>query len=310
MPLCFADEAETRGDWKDTQRTRENDPEPHQQTAQDGGDRVTLFFNVSSVLSDETLHAAELRLYRGTNNETDSDTDTQPHRVRIDIYDIMRPATRRRPDAHKRLVDTRVVSTSRTRWESFDIRPAVLQWLRKPDSNHGLEVHVHAVSGRTAGHVRLRRSTRMTSEQWRTERPLLVTFSDDASAPRSRRRTKRSARGKGRRSRKRKGKSQCRRHMLYVDFSDVGWNDWIVAPAGYKAYFCHGDCPFYLPDHLNSTNHAIVQTLVNSVNPRAVPRPCCVPTELSPISMLYLDEYDKVVLKNYQDMVVESCGCR
>ena len=48
---------------------------------------------------------------------------------------------------------------------------------------------------------------------------------------------------------------------LYVDFSDVGWNDWIVAPPGYHAFYCHGECPFPLADHLNSTNHAIVQTL-------------------------------------------------
>nr|XP_020668685.1 bone morphogenetic protein 4 [Pogona vitticeps] len=104
-------------------------------------------------------------------------------------------------------------------------------------------------------------------------------------------------------------KRHCRRHALYVDFSDVGWNDWIVAPPGYQAFYCHGDCPFPLADHLNSTNHAIVQTLVNSVN-GTIPKACCVPTELSAISMLYLDEYDKVVLKNYQEMVVEGCGCR
>ena len=83
----------------------------------------------------------------------------------------------------------------------------------------------------------------------------------------------------------------------YVDFAEVGWNDWIVAPPGYNAQVCHGDCPFPLADHLNATNHAIVQTMVNSVDPSAVPRSCCVPTELSPISMLYLDEYEKVVLK-------------
>ena len=90
----------------------------------------------------------------------------------------------------------------------------------------------------------------------------------------------------------------------------VGWNDWIVAPPHYDAHYCHGECPFPLADNLNATNHAIVQTLVNSVNPSAVPRACCVPTELSPISMLYLDEYEKVVLKNYENMVVEGCGCR
>ena len=90
----------------------------------------------------------------------------------------------------------------------------------------------------------------------------------------------------------------------------VGWHDWIVAPPGFNAHFCSGECTFPLQDHMNATNHAIVQTLVNSVNPSAVPRACCVPTELSPISMLYLDEYDKVVLKNYENMVIEGCGCR
>lgn len=97
---------------------------------------------------------------------------------------------------------------------------------------------------------------------------------------------------------------------MYVDFTDVGWNDWIVAPPGYDAFYCAGDCIFPLADHMNTTNHAIVQTLVNSATPSVVPRACCVPTLLNSISMLYLDEENKVVLKNYQDMAVLGCGCR
>ena len=41
-----------------------------------------------------------------------------------------------------------------------------------------------------------------------------------------------------------------------------------------------------------------------------MPAPCCVPTALSAISLLYVDDDDKVVLRNYRDMVVEACGCR
>ncbi|CAG2161845.1 unnamed protein product [Oppiella nova] len=151
-------------------------------------------------------------------------------------------------------------------------------------------------------------------DYWAHIQPLLLTYtSDPISEQTANARAKRQAHsgGAGRRRHRGKGrKDNCRRHSLYVDFSDVGWNDWIVAPPGYQAYYCSGECPFPLSDHLNSTNHAIVQTLVNSVNPSAVPKACCIPTELSPISMLYVDEYDKVVLKNYQDMVVEGCGCR
>lgn len=108
---------------------------------------------------------------------------------------------------------------------------------------------------------------------------------------------------------KRLSRNRCRRHPLYVDFNDVGWHKWIIAPSGYDAFFCLGECRFPLADHMNSSSHAMVQTLVNSVN-RAVPRACCVPTSLSPIALLYLDPQDRVVLKNYQDMVVEGCGCR
>ncbi|XP_072319739.1 bone morphogenetic protein 16 [Eucyclogobius newberryi] len=108
---------------------------------------------------------------------------------------------------------------------------------------------------------------------------------------------------------KRLSRNRCRRHNLYVDFNDVGWHRWIIAPSGYDAFFCLGECRFPLADHMNSSSHAMVQTLVNSVN-GAVPRACCVPTSLSPIALLYLDPQDRVVLKNYQDMVVEGCGCR
>ena len=102
----------------------------------------------------------------------------------------------------------------------------------------------------------------------------------------------------------------CSRKPLYVDFNDVGWDDWIVAPLGYDAYYCDGNCPFPLADNMNTTNHAIVQTLVNSADPRAAPTACCVPTSLSSISMLYSDEFGTVILKQYDEMVVEGCGCR
>lgn len=39
--------------------------------------------------------------------------------------------------------------------------------------------------------------------------------------------------------------------------------DWIIAPEGYAANYCDGECSFPLNAHMNATNHAIVQTLVN-----------------------------------------------
>ncbi|VDP12398.1 unnamed protein product [Onchocerca flexuosa] len=59
----------------------------------------------------------------------------------------------------------------------------------------------------------------------------------------------------------------CRRRTLYVDFKDLGWQDWVIAPDGYHAYYCDGFCSFPLNNHMNATNHAIVQTLVHLIDP-------------------------------------------
>lgn len=112
-------------------------------------------------------------------------------------------------------------------------------------------------------------------------------------------------RGHGRRSR-----SRCSRKPLHVDFKELGWDDWIIAPLDYEAYHCEGVCDFPLRSHLEPTNHAIIQTLLNSMAPDAAPASCCVPARLSPISILYIDAANNVVYKQYEDMVVEACGCR
>ncbi|XP_006835315.1 PREDICTED: growth/differentiation factor 7 [Chrysochloris asiatica] len=114
-----------------------------------------------------------------------------------------------------------------------------------------------------------------------------------------------TGRGHGRR-----GRTRCSRKPLHVDFKELGWDDWIIAPLDYEAYHCEGICDFPLRSHLEPTNHAIIQTLLNSMAPNAAPASCCVPARLSPISILYIDAANNVVYKQYEDMVVETCGCR
>lgn len=105
-------------------------------------------------------------------------------------------------------------------------------------------------------------------------------------------------------------RTRCSRKPLHVNFKELGWDDWIIAPLDYDAYHCEGACDFPLRSHLEPTNHAIIQTLMNSMDPESTPPSCCVPSKLSPISILYIDAGNNVVYKQYEDMVVESCGCR
>lgn len=294
--------------------------------------RFRLLFNVSSIPRGEKLRAAELTLTREGIARRSSRAQTRtPALYQVLVYDIVRPGVKGKRTPTFLLVDTKTLAINETGTVSLDVMPAVERWLRQPRKNHGLFVQVtsrgrrdrasgHSRQKRSLSaapvheHVRLRTNAAERHDSWVQKQPLLFTYTDDgrhkqrpirdaiSSANRARRASaKRSSRRKN---------ELCQRKPLYVDFSDVGWNDWIVAPPGYEAYFCQGDCKFPIADHLNTTNHAIVQTLVNSYNPTLAPKACCVPTQLSSISMLYLNEQNKVVLKNYQDMTVVGCGCR
>jgi len=259
--------------------------------------RWNLFFDVLSLPNQETLTAAELRLTFSTVKNGSNNSVANGQQNRANVYQVLLQETPQHP-AITRLIDTKLIAANET--ESFDIRSAVQHWSQNPSENFGLEVHL--VTNGDAPVVHVNNHEKATADN----KPLLVTFSHDGAQHVYRRRKRRSA-GK---DHVKNDRNYCKRHPLFVNFLEVGWNDWIVAPPGYQAFYCNGECPFPIADHLNTTNHAIVQTLMNSVNSEDVPPACCVPTTLNPISMLFMNEHSKVVLKNYQDMVVDGCGCR
>jgi len=102
----------------------------------------------------------------------------------------------------------------------------------------------------------------------------------------------------------------CQRHPLSVDFEEIGWSGWIISPRGYNAYHCRGSCPFPLGENMRPPNPAPVQSIINALKlSEGVSSPCCVPDKLHSINLLYFDDDENVVLKQYDDMVAGSCGC-
>lgn len=101
----------------------------------------------------------------------------------------------------------------------------------------------------------------------------------------------------------------CQRYGLYVSFKDLQW-DWIIAPQGYGAFYCGGECGFPAPHNVPYTNHAIIQTLAHLMQSPEIPKPCCAPTKLSSISVLYIAKETSVHLRKYPKMVAKSCGCQ
>nr|BBC77409.1 Nodal [Temnopleurus reevesii] len=102
----------------------------------------------------------------------------------------------------------------------------------------------------------------------------------------------------------------CRRVDMDVDFGRIGWDEWIIYPKQFNAYRCVGTCAGPIDSNDSPSNHAIMQDLVRMHQPeRRTPEPCCVPTELRPLSMLYFEQ-GAVLVRHHEDMIVHGCGCR
>ncbi|XP_053739969.1 growth/differentiation factor 10b [Synchiropus splendidus] len=103
----------------------------------------------------------------------------------------------------------------------------------------------------------------------------------------------------------------CSRRYLKVDFADIGWSEWVLAPKSFDAYYCAGTCGFPIPKVVRPSNHATIQSIVRAVGIiPGVPEPCCVPEKMSPLSVLFLDTSRNMVLKVYPGMSVDTCACR
>uniref|UniRef100_A0A3B5MHG4 Growth/differentiation factor 10 n=1 Tax=Xiphophorus couchianus TaxID=32473 RepID=A0A3B5MHG4_9TELE len=104
---------------------------------------------------------------------------------------------------------------------------------------------------------------------------------------------------------------RCSRRNLRVDFADIGWNEWVIAPESFDAYYCAGACGFPMPQAARPSNHATIQSIVRAVGIiPGIPEPCCVPESMSPLAVLFREESRNLVLKVYPNMSVQSCSCR
>ncbi|XP_063299007.1 bone morphogenetic protein 5 [Pelobates fuscus] len=273
-------------------------------------------FDLTQIPHGEAVTAAEFRIYKDkSNNRFGNET------LKISIYQIIKEYSNR--DADLFLLDTQRIQASDVGWLVFDITVTSNHWVINPQNNLGLQLCVETGDGRS---VNVKSAGLIGRHGPQSKQPFLVAF---FKASEVLLRSVRAANTKRKKQERNKSTAQhdsskmpsigdintseqkqaCKKHELYVSFRDLGWQDWIIAPEGYAAFYCDGECSFPLNAHMNATNHAIVQTLVHLMFPEHVPKPCCAPTKLNAISVLYFDDSSNVILKKYRNMVVRSCGC-
>uniref|UniRef100_A0A4W5Q1X4 Bone morphogenetic protein 8a n=1 Tax=Hucho hucho TaxID=62062 RepID=A0A4W5Q1X4_9TELE len=222
-------------------------------------------FDLTPLPQGETVTAAEFRIYK---------TLTMGQRanrtLHISVYEIQRENKHREPELV--LLDMQSVPAGQEGWLAFDVTSASNRWLLHPRSNLGIRLYVETQEDRSlsAGWVGLvgRRGPR-------SKQPFMVTFFRASQAPcRPPRAVKPNPHKKKPKydlplpsihdhSHVNSGHQACKRHELYVSFSDLGWKDWVLAPTGYSAFYCDGECLYPLGSCMNATNHAMIQLVVS-----------------------------------------------
>ncbi|XP_061879405.1 LOW QUALITY PROTEIN: bone morphogenetic protein 2-like [Entelurus aequoreus] len=286
-------------------------------------EQVEFRFNLSTVARTEKILTAELHLFKLRPQATL--TFTRHHFCQVSVYQLM--DTKGNHTQDKKLLSSRLIPVHSNGWEVFTITQAVRSWMADEESNLGLHVVVRTLGGSHMDLKLIRFASGRSHHQ--SKQPMLVLFTDDgrrstaqentdpdsmeipSSLPQAPVSAPASRLARSVDYQEEEGVSMpCQRLPLYVDFEEIGWSGWIVSPRGYNAYHCKGSCPFPLGQNMKPTNHATVQSIINALKLiKSIETPCCVPDKLFSINLLYFDDDENVVLKQYNDMVAGSCGC-
>ena len=100
----------------------------------------------------------------------------------------------------------------------------------------------------------------------------------------------------------------CRRVSMYASLKELGLSEDIMAPDGFNAYQCKGKCSSTQRKKFPN-RWAIMALLEKKKGIEIDDEACCVPTKLAPISALVFEKNGYIVLKTFDEMVVEECGC-
>lgn len=263
---------------------------------------INLWFNLTTISSQDQLINAELKIYRRIRNVL----PMYKGPITIKIYRI----SNLNEGEKKEEIFINSIRVIEAGWITLNITKTLNYWIQNPNENHGLTIKIHSdkqvkeIDPKKFGIVGLEENNQEKS-------PFMVGYFQRASD--NRKKLNLSLLNfqsfDENKIRDKRTISLCRKENLYVDFHDLNWQDWMIIPRGYSANFCSGECQFPIKSEMFATNHAVIQLMVNLNDPSKVPRPCCAPSKLTPISLIYLIDNKTYVLKTKKDMSIESCAC-
>ncbi|XP_036412413.1 inhibin subunit beta Ab [Colossoma macropomum] len=227
-------------------------------------------------------------------------------KVSLQLLQARRPGSDPSPDnqEQEQVVSEKTVDARRSGWHTLPVGRSVQELLDR-GGNTELRLRVSCPLCAGAGAIPII-SSGDGKEKEQSHRPFLMVALRPAEDHPLHRRNKRGLECDG------KIRTCCKR-QFYVNFKDIGWSDWIIAPSGYHANYCEGECPSHVSS-ITGSALSFHSTVINHYRMRGYSpftniKSCCVPTRLRAMSMLYYNEEQKIIKKDIQNMIVEECGC-
>jgi inhibin beta B chain len=192
------------------------------------------------------------------------------------------------------------MTLSQLGWQKIDVTSLVQKWYAK-NGDSRLEILVDC-SGCHAHRLQMH-MPRPEKRKDQSSTPFLMLYIEPDVIKRTKRRAIDCSQA---------GKSQCCKERFYVSFQTLGWDDWIIAPQGYYANYCRGDCGNGIrrtPDTI-LTFYSHVFDEVRKFNKLNGNQLCCAPLKFSDMSLIYFGpDGQEIIKRDLPKMVVEECGC-
>ncbi|XP_066139280.1 inhibin beta chain [Euwallacea fornicatus] len=191
------------------------------------------------------------------------------------------------------------LNASSSGWQKIDVTQMVSTWLSEPLLlKDKLKLFVDCSC---CGNWRIHLFNHKDNEKViNRNRPFLVIHTDPNSAKRVKRRAIDCSGDSG---------NQCCKQRFYVNFKALGWEDWVIAPQGYYANYCRGDCGHHRTPDTFVSYHTHVIEEVRKTQHLSGMTPCCAPLKFSSMSLIYYGPESTIIKRDLPKMVVDECGC-
>ncbi|WAQ94113.1 GDF11-like protein [Mya arenaria] len=182
----------------------------------------------------------------------------------------------------------RYKKTTEEGWVEFKFAHIAHHWIKRPEANRGIIIHVLDSAGNNV-------AVTPQNEEDKEHFPMLEMSTTEHNDHHHR-----SKRFINNICSEREKRTTCCRYPLRVDFVQFGW-DWVIAPTGYTANYCSGECRHRHLD--NDPSAYLIQQATNDSSP------CCAAQKWYPLAMLYFDHKHTVLYTYMQKMIVDRCAC-